>query len=62
MAVPKKRTSKSKRKSRLAKWSEKATLQAKKALSLAKSLKNIEATSFIYSSTSSNQSEKAKEE
>jgi large subunit ribosomal protein L32 len=62
MAVPKKRTSKSKRKSRLAKWSEKATLQAKKALSLAKSLNNIEATSFIYSSTSSNQSEKTKEE
>ena len=62
MAVPKKRTSKSKRKSRLAKWSEKATIQAKKALSLAKSIKNIEATSFIYSSGSSNQTENTKDE
>jgi large subunit ribosomal protein L32 len=61
MAVPKKRTSKSKRRSRLAKWSEKATIQAKKALSLAKSLANLEATSFIYSSTSNTETEKGKE-
>ncbi len=62
MAVPKKRTSKSKRRSRLAKWSEKATVQAKKALSLAKSLKNSEATSFIYSSPSNAPTEKTTEE
>jgi large subunit ribosomal protein L32 len=49
MAVPKKRTSKSKRRSRLAKWSQKATLQAKRALSLAKSLENVANTSFVYS-------------
>lgn len=52
MAVPKKRASKAKRKSRLAKWSEKATLQAKRALSLAKSLENVANTSFVYSSSS----------
>lgn len=61
MAVPKKRTSKSKRKSRLAKWSEKATIQAKKALSLAKSLTNLEATSFIYSSNIKTEAENLNE-
>lgn len=61
MAVPKKRTSKSKRKSRLAKWSEKATIQAKKALSLAKSLTNLEATSFIYSSNIKTETENLNE-
>lgn len=61
MAVPKKRTSKSKRKSRLAKWSEKARIQAKKALSLAKSLAHSEATSFIYSSSTNKEAEKLKE-
>ena len=61
MAVPKKRTSKSKRKSRLAKWSEKATIQAKKALSLAKSLANIETTSFIYSAAPNSDTNKSKE-
>jgi large subunit ribosomal protein L32 len=50
MAVPKKRTSKTKRKSRLANWSHKANLQAKRALSLAKSIVNGETTSFVYSS------------
>lgn len=50
MAVPKKRTSKSKKNSRLANWSSKASLQAKKALSLAKSILSGESTSFIYSS------------
>jgi large subunit ribosomal protein L32 len=51
MAVPKKRTSKSKKNSRLAKWSHKATLQAQRALSLAKSVLSGQSTSFIYSST-----------
>jgi len=50
MAVPKKRTSKTKRKSRLANWSHKANIQAKRALSLAKSVSNGNTTSFIYSS------------
>jgi len=51
MAVPKKRTSKSKKNSRLANWSNKATVQAQKALSLAKSVLSGESTSFIYTST-----------
>lgn len=51
MAVPKKRTSKTKSKSRLANWTHKANIQAKRALSLAKSLASGSSTSFIYSST-----------
>jgi ribosomal protein L32 len=50
MAVPKKRTSKMKQKSRLANWTKKADLQAKRALSLAKSVVNTNSTSFVYSS------------
>jgi ribosomal protein L32 len=50
MAVPKKRTSKTKSKSRLANWTHKANKQAKRALSLAKSVANGSSTSFIYSS------------
>ena len=50
MAVPKKRTSKAKQKSRLANWTNKANIQAKKALSLAKSVINTNTTSFVYSS------------
>ena len=42
---------KSKKNSRLAKWSNKATVQAQKALSLAKSVLSGESTSFIYTST-----------
>ena len=61
MAVPKKRTSKSKTKSRLAKWSGKATIQAKKALSMAKSLANLEATSFIYSADKKTETDKINE-
>lgn len=49
MAVPKKRTSKTKKRSRLANWSRKASLQAKRALSLAKSVINSDETSFVYS-------------
>jgi large subunit ribosomal protein L32 len=47
MAVPKKRNSKSKRNSRFATWNNMANLQAKKALSLAKSLLNGGSTSFV---------------
>ena len=47
MAVPKKRTSKSKKNSRLSNWSKKASIQAKKALSLAKSVLTGQSTSFI---------------
>jgi ribosomal protein L32 len=50
MAVPKKRTSKTKQKSRLANWTKKADIQAKRALSLAKSVVNTNSTSFVYSS------------
>ena len=47
MAVPKKRTSKSKKNSRLANWTNKANIQAKRALSLAKSILGGSSTSFI---------------
>lgn len=50
MAVPKKRTSKMKKKSRFANWAHKAELQAKRALSLAKSVVNSNSTSFVYTS------------
>ena len=50
MAVPKKRTSKTKSKSRLANWTNKANIQAKRALSLGKSVVNGSNTSFVYSS------------
>nr|YP_010336539.1 ribosomal protein L32 [Rhodospora sordida]UNJ14945.1 ribosomal protein L32 [Rhodospora sordida] len=47
MAVPKKRTSKSKSKSRKANWKRKAYFQAKAALSLAKSSLTGKSKSFI---------------
>jgi large subunit ribosomal protein L32 len=47
MAVPKKRTSKSKKNSRLSTWTKKANLQAQRALSLAKSILSGKSTSFI---------------
>lgn len=47
MAVPKKRNSKSKRKSRFANWNNGANIQAKRAISLAKSLLNGGSTSFV---------------
>jgi len=49
MAVPKKRTSKSKKKSRKANWKQKANKEAQKSLSLAKSMLTGKQTSFIYS-------------
>lgn len=48
MAVPKKRTSKTKTRSRKAVWKGKATQAAKKSLSLAKSVLQGKPTSFIY--------------
>lgn len=48
MAVPKKRTSKSKSKSRKAKWKQQAWNESQKALSLAKSMLQGKSTSFVY--------------
>jgi len=47
MAVPKKRTSKSKSKKAL--WKKKAYFESVKSISLAKSVLNNKSTSFIYS-------------
>ena len=49
MAVPKKRTSKTKRDTRKANWKRKANKAAQKSLSLAKSVLQGKPTSFIYS-------------
>jgi len=49
MAVPKKKTSKSKRDKRRATWRHKAALQAEKALSLGKSILTGRST-FVYPS------------
>nr|YP_009394468.1 ribosomal protein L32 [Vertebrata thuyoides]ARW63030.1 ribosomal protein L32 [Vertebrata thuyoides] len=48
MAVPKKRTSKSKSKARKSVWMNKAVSSGHKSLSLAKSLITGKSTSFIY--------------
>ncbi|MFZ4640564.1 MAG: 50S ribosomal protein L32 [Nodosilinea sp.] len=48
MAVPKKKTSKQKRDQRRASWKRTAALQAKKALSLGKSVLTGRSTSFVY--------------
>nr|YP_009294310.1 ribosomal protein L32 [Palmaria palmata]YP_009739013.1 50S ribosomal protein L32 [Palmaria decipiens]AOM67750.1 ribosomal protein L32 [Palmaria palmata]QIC19452.1 50S ribosomal protein L32 [Palmaria decipiens]BBI37153.1 50S ribosomal protein L32 [Palmaria palmata] len=48
MAVPKKRTSKSKSKSRKANWKRKAFFSAQQALSLGKSILSGKDTSFVY--------------
>ncbi len=49
MAVPKKKTSKSKRDHRKAHWKRKAALEAQKALSLGKSVLSGRSNSFVYS-------------
>ena len=49
MAVPKKRTSKSKKNSRKANWKRKGYAEAQKSLSLAKSMLSGKTTSFVYS-------------
>jgi large subunit ribosomal protein L32 len=48
MAVPKKKTSKSKRDSRKAHWKNKAAVEARKAISLGKSVLTGRANSFVY--------------
>jgi large subunit ribosomal protein L32 len=48
MAVPKKKTSNSKRDKRKATWKAKARLQAQKALSMGKSILTGRATGFVY--------------
>jgi len=48
VAVPKKKTSKSKRDKRKATWKHKAVVEAQKALSLGKSILTGRSTSFIY--------------
>jgi large subunit ribosomal protein L32 len=49
MAVPKKRTSKSKKNARKANWKRKGYNAAQKSLSLAKSMLSGKTTSFVYS-------------
>ncbi len=48
MAVPKKKTSKSKRDMRRTTWKHKARLQAQRALSLGKSILTGRNTGFVY--------------
>ena len=48
MAVPKTRTSKSKKRTRKSNWKRKAHKEAKKSLALAKSVLQGQSTSFIY--------------
>ena len=48
MAVPKKKTSKSKRDMRRSHWRRQATLEAEKAISLGKSILSGRSTSFEY--------------
>ena len=54
MAVPKKRTSKSKTRSRKSCWKKKAVDQALKAISLAKSSLTLRSNSYIYVSKTKN--------
>jgi large subunit ribosomal protein L32 len=56
MAVPKKKTSKSKRDKRRATWRNKATLQAEKALSLGKSILTGR-SNFVYPTTEEEEEE-----
>ncbi|MDC0832967.1 LSU ribosomal protein L32p [Geitlerinema sp. FC II] len=48
MAVPKKKTSKTKRNQRRAVWKRRAALEAEKALSLGKSVLTGRSTGFVY--------------
>ena len=52
MAVPKKRTSKTKRNKRKAVWKRKAYKESQKSLSLAKSMLKGKTNSFVYSTYS----------
>ena len=49
MAVPKSRTSKSKKRTRKSNWKRKANKEGERSLSLAKSVLQGKPTSFIYS-------------
>jgi large subunit ribosomal protein L32 len=57
MAVPKKRTSSSKTKSRHATWVNKAIIQRERAISLAKSVLGDNSGSFVYSNKKSQSTE-----
>jgi large subunit ribosomal protein L32 len=57
MAVPKKRTSSSKKNSRKATWYNKANVKAKKAYSLACSVLYGKSPSFIYSTANNSNDE-----
>ncbi|MEO1132560.1 MAG: 50S ribosomal protein L32 [Cyanobacteria bacterium J06639_1] len=57
MAVPKKKTSKSKRRSRYSTWMRKADLQAQRALSLGKSILSERNTGFYYPTKDEDDSE-----
>lgn len=59
MAVPKKKTSKSKRDIRRAVWKRKAVLQAQRALSLGKSILTGRAEGFYYPSDEEEEQEEA---
>ncbi|MGL5081804.1 MAG: 50S ribosomal protein L32 [Microcoleaceae cyanobacterium] len=61
MAVPKKRTSKSKRKSRQAVWKRQAYHEAQKALSLGKSILTGRARGFFYPPNEEDQEEDTEE-
>ena len=61
MAVPKKRTSHSKKNSRAATWIRKANKQAQRAFSLANSVLTGKSTSFIYNVESAQSSSKTEE-
>ena len=54
MAVPKKRTSKAKKKARKETWKRKGSQTAQKSLSLAKSMLQGKTTSFIYNTYMNN--------
>lgn len=57
MAVPKKRTSKAKSRSRKANWKRKAYYSSAKAISLGKSILTGNSTSFIYLDTTIKETE-----
>nr|YP_010988186.1 ribosomal protein L32 [Rhodochorton tenue]WOK79390.1 ribosomal protein L32 [Rhodochorton tenue] len=57
MAVPKKRTSKAKSKSRKANWKRKAYYSAQQAMSRGKSILSGQETSFVYMNNVINESE-----
>lgn len=57
MAVPKKKTSKSKRDQRKAHWKRKATVEAQKALSLGKSILTGRSKGFVYPQDEAEESE-----